>query len=102
MSKGQQLKSTLLSSLASEVASENSADVFAKVKVLIQELIERLLNEAANEANHKGWCSKAIQDATQKRENAASAIASLNADLGEQEALKDKLEETLAALTQEI
>merc|ERR1719487_1750566 len=97
-SKGQQLKSKLLSSLAVEVAGQQSADVFAKVKVLIQELIERLLAEAANEANHKGWCTKAIKDAEQKRGYASDEIEELNAALAEDEARLDKLTAQLGTL----
>jgi uncharacterized coiled-coil protein SlyX len=101
-SKGKQLQSKLLSSLALEVANQASEDVFAKVKVLIQELIERLLTESANEATHKGWCTKAIKDAEQKRGYAADEIADLNAQLGEAEAKFDKLKEQLTILEKEI
>jgi len=100
--KGQQLKSKLLSSLAVEVAGQQAADVFAKVKVLIQELIERLLAEAANEASHKGWCTKAIKDAEQKREYASEDIATLNAALADDEATLDKLKEEIGVLDTEI
>merc|ERR1719218_412136 len=89
--KGQQLKSTLLTSLATKLA----ADPLAKVKKLIQELIERLLTEAANEANQKGWCDKATADATQKRENAADEISSLNSKMAKLEATRDELLEEL-------
>jgi len=101
-SKSQELKSTLLSSLATQVASQDSKDVFAKVKVLIQELIERLLAEAGKEANQKGWCDKSIADATQKREYASDDIGTLNAQLAELEAKKDKLIEELGVLVDEI
>jgi len=100
--KGQQLHSKLLSSLSLEVAGTNSADVFAKVKVLIQELIERLLSEAANEATHKGWCTKAIQDATQKRGYAGDKIADLNAAMAGDEATLDKLNEEIGTLDEDI
>jgi len=96
------LKSKLLAGLAMEVASTASADVFAKVKVLIQELIERLLAEAGNEATHKGWCTKAIADATQKRGYAADEIAELNAALADDEAKLDKLNEEIGSLDTEI
>jgi uncharacterized coiled-coil protein SlyX len=101
-SKSQELKSTLLSSLATQVASQDSKDVFAKVKALIQELIERLLAEAGKEANQKGWCDKSIADATQKREYASDDISTLNAQLAELEAKKDKLIEELGTLVDEI
>merc|ERR1719178_285059 len=96
--KGQELKSTLLTSLASRIA----ADPFAKIKKLIQELIERLLQEAANEANQKGWCDKAIADATQKRTYAADEIEGLNAKMAKLEALSAKLGEELKELEKEI
>lgn len=92
----------MLSALASQVASQDSKDVFAKVKVLIQELIERLLAEAGKEANQKGWCDKSIADATQKREYASDDISTLNAQLAELEAKKDKLIEELGTLVDEI
>merc|ERR1719478_1396347 len=93
-----ELKSTLLTSLATKIA----ADPFAKIKKLIQELIERLLQEAANEANQKGWCDKAIADATQKRQYAADEIEGLNAKLAKLEALSAKLGEELAELAKDI
>merc|ERR1711865_1164136 len=97
-SKGEQLHSKLLPSLAVEVAGQASADVFAKIKVLIQELIERLLAEEAKESTQKGWCSKAMADATQKRTYAAEEIADLNSDLADDEAKLDKLNEEIGTL----
>merc|ERR1719421_387057 len=96
--KGQELKSTLLTSLASRIA----ADPFAKIKKLIQELIERLLQEAANEANQKGWCDKAMADATQKRTYAANEVEDLNAKMAKYEALSAKLNEEIGVLNDEI
>jgi hypothetical protein len=101
-SKGEQLHSKMLSSLAVEVAGQSSADVFAKVKQLIQELIERMLAESANEASHKGWCDKAIADATQKRGYAGDEIATLNAELADDEAKLDKLVAEIGELDTEI
>jgi predicted nucleic acid-binding Zn-ribbon protein len=95
---GQKLKSTLLVSLATRIA----ADPFAKVKKLIQELIERLLTEAANEADQKGWCDKAIADATQKRTYAADEVADLNSKMAKLEALSAKLGEKLKELSEQI
>jgi len=92
------LRSTLLASLASHVME----DPLAKVKILIQELIERLLKEANAEANQKGWCDKAIKDATQKRDYAAEAVAEHNAAMAELEALRDKLTEETTILKEEI
>jgi len=96
--KAVQLKSTLLTSLASQIA----ADPFAKIKKLVQELIERLLQEAANEANQKGWCDKASADAKQKRDNSATKVKELNAEMAELEALRDKLTREIAVLGDEI
>merc|ERR1712151_836999 len=95
--QGGKLKSTLLTALAGKIA----ADPFAKVKQLIQELIERLLTEAANEADQKGWCDKAIADAEQKRDMAATKIEKLNALMAELEATMDKLHEEMKVLTAE-
>merc|ERR1712048_867445 len=95
---GTKLHSTLLTSLASRIAG----DPFAKIKKLIQELIERLLAEAANEANQKGWCDKAIADATQKREYAADEVETLNSKMAKLEALSSKLGEELSILEDEI
>merc|ERR1719356_1766819 len=97
---GDKLKSTLLTSLASKISG--SADPFVKIKKLIQELIERLLQEAANESNQKGWCDKATADAVQKRTYAAEAIAKLNGEMAELEALRDKLAEEIGILGEEI
>merc|ERR1719401_2543684 len=96
--EGNKMKSMLLLRLASQIA----ADHFAKVKKLIQELIERLLAQAAAETNQKGWCDKAIGDAEQKRENAAEAIAELNAEMATLEAKRDKLKEEIEVLETEI
>lgn len=104
-SKGEQLHSTLLTSLASKIAGaevRSSDDPFAKVKVLIQELIERLLKEAGNEANQKGWCDKALQDAEQKRDHAATEVEQLNGEMASLEALRDTLGQQLSVLGEEI
>jgi len=96
--KGSQLKSTLLISLANQVGG----DPFAKIKKLIQELIERLLQEAANEANQKGWCDKAMADATQKRTYAAEEIEDLNSKMAKLAAKIDKLGSEIDTLAEEI
>merc|ERR1740133_970602 len=96
--KGQELKSTLLVSLAAQVA----ADPFVKIKKLIQELIERLLTEAANEANQKGWCDKAMADATQKRTYAADQVEDLNAKMAKLEGLTAKLRMEISDLGDDI
>jgi len=88
----------MLTSLATQIAS----DPFAKVKKLIQELIERMLQEAANESSQKGWCDKSIGDAEQKRDYTTEKLESLNADMAEFEARRDKLVEQLDALDKEI
>jgi len=97
-SQGKRLKSTLLTSLASQIR----ADPFAKIKKLIQELVERLLQESADEANQKGFCDKALSDAKQKRDYAAEEIKELNTEMGQLEALDDKLTEELDTLAKEI
>mmetsp|Transcript_95025 Transcript_95025/g.251026 ORF Transcript_95025/g.251026 Transcript_95025/m.251026 type:complete len:751 (+) Transcript_95025:79-2331(+) len=101
-SKGQQLKSQVLASLVTQISAVQGEDPFGKIKTLIQELIERLLQEAANEANQKGWCDKATSAATQKRDYAVEEIRSLNAEMAELEALRDKLAEELSVLADEI
>merc|ERR1719161_2286416 len=95
---GAKLKSTLLTELATRIAG----DPFAKIKKLIQELIERLLQEAANEANQKGWCDKAMADATQKRTYSADEIEGLNAKMAKLEALGAKLTEEIGVLEGDI
>mmetsp|Transcript_12838 Transcript_12838/g.33020 ORF Transcript_12838/g.33020 Transcript_12838/m.33020 type:complete len:741 (-) Transcript_12838:2-2224(-) len=102
LDKGKQLHSAMLSSLATQIGQQGGADKFAKVKELIQELIERLLKEAANEANQKGWCDKALSDASQKRDYAAEEVMSLNANLAQLEATRDTLVMQLATLATEI
>merc|ERR1719247_922946 len=97
-SKGKQIKSTLLTALVSQIAT----NPFKKITKLIQELIERLLQEAANEANQKGWCDKALADATQRRDNAVTSVDELNNEMAGLEAKRDKLTEELAVLTKEI
>ncbi|CAK0852005.1 unnamed protein product, partial [Prorocentrum cordatum] len=101
-SKGQQLKSQVLASLVAQISAVHGDDPFAKIKTLIQELIERLLQEASNEANQKGWCDKATSAATQKRDYSVEEIRSLNAEMAELEALRDKLAEELSVLADEI
>jgi len=95
---GVKLHSTLLTSLASQI----TADPFAKVKQLIQELIERLLTEAASEANQKGWCDKATADAKQKRAYSADKVEALNGEMAKLEALRNKLVEETAVLSEEL
>jgi len=100
--KGQQLKSEVLASLVTQISAVQGDDPFAKIKTLIQELIERLLQEAGNEANQKGWCDKATSAATQKRDYAVEEVRSLNAEMAELEALRNKLAEELSVLADEI
>merc|ERR1719282_1645696 len=97
---GKALKSTLLTALANKISG--SKDPFAKVKILIQELLERLLAEQGNEANQKGWCDKATADATQKRDYAADEIRELNGQMAELEAARNKLDDELVQLEEEI
>merc|ERR1719162_879489 len=97
-SQGTKLHSTLLIALANQIR----ADPFAKVKKLIQDLIERLLQEAADEANQKGWCDKATSEAKQKRDYSAEAIAELNGQMAELEAVHGKLTEEIETLETEI
>jgi len=63
----------------------------AKIKVLITELVDRLIAEAAAEAEQKGFCDKAIGDATRTRDlnqdknktltNQLAGLAAKNASL---------------------
>jgi len=96
--KGMQLKSTALLGLATQL----NADPFKKIKSLIQELVERLLQEAANEGNQKGWCDKALGDATQKRAYAQEKADELGAEIAELSATRDKLKEELSNLAADI
>jgi len=61
-----------------------------------------LLQEAGDESNQKSWCDKATADAKQKRTYAVEAIAKLNAEMAELEALRDKLSVEIATLDEEI
>lgn len=97
-SQGQKYHSALLASLASQIAS----DPFAKVKKLVSELIERLLAEAAKESDQKSFCDKSTTKATQKREYAAEKIEELNGRLAKNEAIRDKLNNELDTLKDEI
>merc|ERR1719169_200893 len=96
--KSEQIDSPVLAALASRVAS----DPFVKIRKLIQELIERLLQEAADEANHKGWCDKEFGKAKQQRQTKAEMVTSLNTNLGQNEAKRDKLIEEIAKLDKEL
>jgi len=96
--EGLHLRSTLLTSLASKI----EGDTFAKVKQLIQELIEKLLQESANEASQKGWCDKALQDASQKRDYAAEEVTTLNSEMAKLEAKRDQLTADLDTLSKEL
>mmetsp|Transcript_515 Transcript_515/g.1533 ORF Transcript_515/g.1533 Transcript_515/m.1533 type:complete len:753 (+) Transcript_515:82-2340(+) len=90
-SKGALLHSAALTSLASQL----TADPFAKVKELLEELIIRLKKQAGNEATQKSFCDKNIGTAEKKRGNAAKDIKGLNADLAENEELRDELNEEI-------
>jgi transcription antitermination factor NusG len=102
LSNSKKLHSAMLSSLASQIGSQGGADKFAKIKTLISQLIERLLKESAAEANQKGWCDKALSDASQKRDYAAEEVMTLNANLAKLEATRDKLTQELKVLEEEI
>lgn len=96
--QGMTLHSAMLENLATQIAK----DPFAKITKLIQELIQRLLTEAANESSQKGWCDKSIGDAEQKRDMTTEKLAGLNAEMAEQEARRDELNEELTTLGKEI
>jgi len=96
--RSQELDSPVLAALATKV----EADPFVKIKKLIQELIERLLQEAADEANHKGWCDKEFGKAKQMRQTKAEMVTSLNTNLAQNEAKRDKLVEEIAKLDKEL
>merc|ERR1712187_2101 len=89
---------TLLTSLASQIGK----DPLAKVKTLIEELIKRMQAEAAASATQKGWCDKAMSDATTKREGAAQAIDELNDSMAKLEAQRELLAESLETLKKDI
>jgi len=61
-----------------------------------------LLQEAADEANHKGWCDKELGKAKQSRKLKSEAVSTLNGQLAEAEAKRDKLTEDISVLTTEI
>jgi len=96
-SSGMQFKSAALIGLASQL----TADPFTKIKKLIQELVERLLQESANEANQKGWCDKALGDASQRHGYASEKVDDLKAEIAESKATREKLIEDIATLISE-
>jgi len=83
------------------LASQLTADPFTKIKKLIQELVERLLQESANEANQKGWCDKALGDASQRHGYASDKVDDLKAEIAESKATREKLTEDIANLISE-
>lgn len=62
--------SAALTSLSMKIGklAEDEVDPMAKIKTLITELVDRLVAEAAAEAEQKGFCDKAIGDATRTRD----------------------------------
>lgn len=90
---GMKFHSAALTSLSMRIGklAENEVDPMAKIKVLITELVDRLIAEAAAEAEQKGFCDKAIGDATRTRDlnqdknktltNQLAGLAAKNASL---------------------
>merc|ERR1719393_493169 len=93
---------TLNSNALMALAAQVQGSPFDKITKLIQELIERLLQEAADEANHQGWCNKEVGEAKAQRNRKAKEVATLNGRLASSEETRDKLNEDLANLSNEI
>jgi len=92
------LDSQALKSLAAQV----SGSPFDKITKLIQELVERLMQEQADEGNHQEWCNKAVGAAKAQQKRKANAVATLNQQLASSEQTRDKLNEDLSILMDEI
>lgn len=98
MKEGTKLRSTFLIGMANRAKE----DPFAKIKQLMQATIEQLLTEAAEDANAKGYCDKVLSEAKQKRDYAVEKITSLNANMAKLESSRNKRQEELAVLVEEI
>merc|ERR1719183_646854 len=98
MKEGSKLHSTFLIGMANRAKE----DPFAKIKQLMQRTIEQLLAEAAAEANSKGYCDKVLSEARQKRDYAVEKITALNANMAQLEAARDKRQEEISVLGDEI
>jgi outer membrane murein-binding lipoprotein Lpp len=94
-SQGARMKSAMLLDLASRIG----ADPFAKVQQLLTGMVGKLLEEAGEEANQKGYCDKALGDATQKKEYATEKVAELTAKVDQLSAEIDTLTEEIAEAT---
>lgn len=77
--RAEALSSRGLASLASEV----SESPFAKVIGMIESLLAKLKEEAASEAEHKDWCDKELKQNKIKREEKASEVEKLQAEVME-------------------
>merc|ERR1719183_1875895 len=98
MKEGSKQSSTFLLGMANRAKE----DPFAKIKQLMQRTIEQLLAEAAAEANSKGYCDKVLSEARQKRDYAVEKITALNANMAQLEAARDKREEEIGVLVDEM
>ena len=57
------------------------------------------MQATADEANHKGWCDKELGKAKQSRTVKSEAVPTLNSQLAEAEAKRNKLTEEISVLT---
>lgn len=96
--KSAEFKSAAFASLAVQAAG----NPFKKITLLIQELIDRLLEEAQNDQDHNNWCKTNTDQAKQQRGIRADEVKKFNNALEKGEARRDKLEDTLHTLREEI
>jgi len=90
---GMKFHSAALTGLSMTIGklAEDEVDPMAKIKALITSLVDRLVAQAAAEAQQKGFCDKAIGDATRTRDlnqdknktltNQLAGLAAKNASL---------------------
>jgi chromosome segregation ATPase len=98
--KASSLGSRDLAAIALKVSLH--ADHFAKVRSLIKDLIAKLKADAEAEAEQKGFCDKAMTEATTARDEATMTIEGKTADISTNEAEKAQLTEDISALKKAI
>jgi len=97
-------RSSALAKLASrmETVAQNGDNPFAKVTEMINSMIKKLEAEAEAEASQKAFCDKAMSEATEKKDNANTAIDKLNVKIEQGVAKSTKLAEQVTVLQAEL
>jgi len=96
--QAKKLKSDNLSALVLQMREDH----FVKVRGMIKDMIAKLKADASSEADQKQWCDDEMEKAMSKRDSNTGNIEGDTAVIAESTAIKNRKEEEIQVLLQEI